>query len=41
MEIWGDSMTQSERICNDIGTKFFCKDFVYENLKINGINQLK
>lgn len=26
-------MTQSERICNDIGTKFFCKDFVYENLK--------
>ena len=26
-------MTQSERICNEIGSKFFCKDFVYENLK--------
>ena len=21
------------RICNEIGSKFFCKDFVYENLK--------
>lgn len=26
-------MTQSERICNEIGSRFFCKDFVYENLK--------
>ncbi len=26
-------MTKSEKICNDIGEKFFCKDFVYENLK--------
>ncbi len=26
-------MTESERICNEIGSKFFCKDFVYENLK--------
>ena len=26
-------MTKSEQICNDIGAKFFCKDFVYENLK--------
>lgn len=26
-------MTQSEIICNELGAKFFCKDFVYENLK--------
>lgn len=26
-------MTRSEQICNEIGSKFFCKDFVYENLK--------
>lgn len=26
-------MTESERICNEIGVKFFCKDFVYQNLK--------
>lgn len=26
-------MTKSEQICNDIGKKFFCKDYVYENLK--------
>ena len=26
-------MTNSERICNEIGSKFFCKDFVYEDLK--------
>lgn len=26
-------MTQSETICNELGAKFFCKDFVYENLK--------
>lgn len=26
-------MTESEKICNDIGAKFFCKDFVYQNLK--------
>ena len=26
-------MTKSEQICNEIGAKFFCKDFVYENLK--------
>ena len=26
-------MTMSEQICNEIGAKFFCKDFVYENLK--------
>lgn len=26
-------MTKSEQICNEIGSKFFCKDFVYENLK--------
>lgn len=25
--------TQSEIICNEIGSKFFSKDFVYENLK--------
>ncbi len=25
-------MTQSEQICNEIGAKFFCKDFAYENL---------
>ncbi len=26
-------MTASEQICNEIGAKFFSKDFVYENLK--------
>ncbi len=26
-------MTKSEQICNELGAKFFCKDFVYENLK--------
>lgn len=26
-------MTISEKICNEIGGKFFSKDFVYENLK--------
>ena len=26
-------MTRSEQVCNEIGSKFFCKDFVYENLK--------
>lgn len=26
-------MTTSEQICNEIGAKFFSKDFVYENLK--------
>ena len=26
-------MTRSEQICNEIGAKFFCKEFVYENLK--------
>lgn len=26
-------MTKSEQICNDLGAKFFCKDYVYENLK--------
>lgn len=26
-------MNKSEQICNEIGAKFFCKDFVYENLK--------
>ncbi len=26
-------MTRSEQICNEIGAKFFCKDYVYENLK--------
>ena len=26
-------MTKSERICNEIGVKFFCKDFDYQNLK--------
>lgn len=26
-------MTRSEQICNEIGSKFFCKDFVYKNLK--------
>lgn len=26
-------MTKSEQICNEIGAKFFSKDFVYENLK--------
>ena len=26
-------MTRSEQICNDLGSKFFCKDYVYENLK--------
>lgn len=26
-------MTESERICNKIGEKFFSKDNVYENLK--------
>lgn len=26
-------MTRSEMICNELGAKFFCKDFVYENLK--------
>ena len=25
--------TKSETICNEIGEKFFSKDFVYENLK--------
>ena len=25
-------MTKSEQICNEIGAKFFCKDFVYEHL---------
>ena len=31
--------TKSETICNEIGEKFFSKDFVYENLKyINGKN---
>ena len=25
--------TTSETICNEIGAKFFSKDFVYENLK--------
>lgn len=29
----GGIMTQSERICNEIGSRFLCKDFVYENLK--------
>lgn len=24
---------KSEQICNEIGAKFFCKDYVYENLK--------
>ena len=28
-------MTKSEKICNEIGAKFFCKDFVYENLKFH------
>ena len=27
------AVTESERICNEIGVKFFCKDFVYQNLK--------
>lgn len=32
-------MTESERICNKIGEKFFSKDYVYENLKyINDAN---
>lgn len=26
-------VTKSEQICNEVGAKFFCKDFVYENLK--------
>lgn len=26
-------MNRSESICNELGAKFFCKDFVYENLK--------
>lgn len=26
-------MTTSEQVCNEIGAKFFSKDFVYENLK--------
>ena len=26
-------MTYSESLCNKIGTKFFCKDFVFNNLK--------
>ena len=26
-------MTESEKICNEVGAKFFCKDFVYEDLK--------
>lgn len=26
-------MTTSEQVCNEIGAKFFRKDFVYENLK--------
>ena len=25
-------MTNSERICNEVGQRFFCKDFVYSNL---------
>lgn len=25
-------MTRSEQICNDLGAKFFCKDYVFENL---------
>ncbi|MDE7406247.1 MAG: hypothetical protein K2M89_05185, partial [Clostridiales bacterium] len=34
-------MTSSEQICNDIGAKFFCKDFVYENLKYYNDNNQK
>lgn len=26
-------MTESEKICNEIGAKFFCKDYVYQGLK--------
>ena len=26
-------MTESEKICNEIGVKFFCKDYVYQGLK--------
>ena len=26
-------MTESEKICNEIGEKFFCKDYVYQGLK--------
>lgn len=34
-------MTKSEKICNEIGAKFFCKDFVYENLKYYNSNNEK
>ena len=40
--LWGKTkqVTRSEKICNEIGAKFFCKDFVYENLKYyNSENQ--
>lgn len=26
-------MTESEKLCNEIGAKFFCKDYVYQGLK--------
>lgn len=34
-------MTQSEIICNELGAKFFCKDFVYENLKYYNVQNNK
>lgn len=34
-------MTTSEQICNEIGAKFFCKDYVYENLKYYNANNNK
>lgn len=34
-------MTESERICNEIGAKFFCKDYVYENLKYHNAKNNK
>ncbi len=34
-------MTKSEQICNDIAVKFFCKEYVYENLKYFNENNEK
>ena len=31
--VWRLKMTNSEKICNEIGVKFFCKDYVYEDLR--------